>query len=288
MLDVFLQQLVNGLTLGMAYALIATGLALIFGIMGIINFAHGAFYVIAAYTVIVLMGDAGLGYLTAIPVALVVVVCIGLAVQRTIIEPLLKTHALNALLATFALSILIQHLAQHLFGSEGRQIATPFDAVVRIGPLLLTEQKCLVLGGGAVVLVALGLFLERNPMGKLMRAVAQNRYGAAVLGIDVALVERYAFGLGIALAGAGGLLVGPLAPIMPETGYPLTLKAFAAVILGGLGSVKGAILAGFLLGIIESLASAYLSTAWKDGFAYLVLIAVLLVRPSGLFGQASR
>ena len=278
MLDVFLQQLVNGLTLGMAYALVATGLALIFGIMGIINFAHGAFYVIAAYTLIVLMGDAGFGYLPAIPIALVVVVCIGLAVQRTIIEPLLKTHALNALLATFALSILIQHLAQHLFGSEGRQIATPFDAVVRIGPLLLTEQKCLVLGGGAVVLLALGLFLERNPMGKLMRAVAQNRYGAAALGIDVALVERYAF----------GLLVGPLAPIMPETGYPLTLKAFAAVILGGLGSVKGAILAGFLLGIIESLASAYLSTAWKDGFAYLVLIAVLLVRPSGLFGQGSR
>lgn len=287
MIDIFLQQIANGLSIGMSYALVAAGLALIFGIMGVINFAHGEFYVLGAYGLIIAMGQLGLDYFTGALLAVALVSVLALVVQIVIIEPVMRTHHLNSLLATFGLSIFIHYLLVLFLGSSGRLIRSPFNFVVELGPVVMSGHRVFVLCAGAVVLLGLGLFLKLLPLGRLMRATAQNRFAAASVGVNVRLIERVTFVVGIALAAIGGILLGPLTPVVPTVGATLTLKAFAVIVLGGLSSVPGAIVAGLLLGTIETLAAGYLSSAWKDAVAFSVLILVLLIRPSGMFGKAT-
>lgn len=269
----------------MSYALVAAGLALIFGIMGVINFAHGEFYVLGAYGVIMAISIAQLDYFSAALVAVLGVSLIGFLIQLAVIEPVMKTHHLNSLLATFGLSLFMHYSLVLYVGSSGRLIRSPFSTIYHIGPVVLSGHKIFVLVFGAFVLVALGLFLKLSPLGRLMRATAQNRNGAASVGVNVRGVERVTFTLGIALAAIGGVLLGPLTPVVPAAGATLTLKAFAVIVLGGLSSVPGAIVAGLLLGTVEALAAGYVSNAWKDGVAFSVLILVLMIRPAGLFGR---
>jgi branched-chain amino acid transport system permease protein len=268
----------------MAYALVASGLALIFGIMNVINFAHGDFYMIGAYGVVLAMSALGADYFTASILSIVAVAVIGLAMQRIVIEPLTRFNPLSILLATFAISLLIRYSIIISLGSAGKLIATPFHGVVEIGGVVIAGQKIFIFVVGAIVFAALGYMMTRTPLGKLMRAAAQNRGAAMVLGVNVRAVERVAFGMGIALAALGGTLVGPLTPAVPEMGAVLTLKAFAVIVVGGMGTIWSAVVVGILLGIIETLASGYFSSAWRDVIAYSILLLCLLTRPTGLFG----
>ncbi|MBD0416759.1 branched-chain amino acid ABC transporter permease [Oryzicola mucosus] len=283
--NILLQQLLNGLTIGVGYALVAGGLAAIFGIMRIVNFAHGEFFMIAGYVLYYGMSVLGLPYFAAAALAIVAVVAFGYLIQRLTIEPLMETDPLNTLLATFALSLFMFHSVVVISGSGGRTIDTPFDGVITLGNVILTEQKLLVMVAGVIFLGLLAVFLSHTPVGKQMRATAENRYAATVLGIDVKRIDRFTFGLGIALAAVAGVLIAPLTPLVPSVGTAYTLKAFAVIVLGGMGSIPGAIIAGVGLGMVEALTAGYLSSAWKDGVAFLVLITVLLTRPNGLFGQ---
>lgn len=284
MFDILLQQIANGLTIGMAYALVATGLALIFGIMGIINFAHGEFYMLGAYGVVLAMQYFGISYFWAIPVAVLGVMVIGYVTQKLTVDPLRKTHHFNVLLSTFALSIGVYSLVSAMLGSFGKQVQTPLSGVVMLGPVVLTDQKIFVLTVGVFLLTGLVIFLKYTPIGKLMRCTAQNRFAAMVIGVNVRRIELFTFSLGIALAALGGALLSPLSPVVPEMGRLLTLKAFTVIVVGGMGNVGGAIVVAFMLGIMETLATGYFSSAWRDVITYSLLILVLLIRPTGLFG----
>ncbi len=284
-LDIFLQQLLNGLTIGVGYALVAGGLAAIFGIMRIVNFAHGEFFMIGGYALYYAMAVLGLPYFAAGPLAVLAVVAVGYLVQRLTIEPLMEADPLNTLLVTFALSLFIFHSVVVVAGSSGRNIDTPFEDVITLGNVILTEQKLFVMLGGLLILGALAVFLAYTPIGKQMRATAENRYAATILGIDVRRVDRFTFGLGIGLAAVAGVLIAPITPLVPAVGASYTLKAFAVIVLGGMGSIPGAIIAGTGLGLVEALTAGYLSSAWKDGVAFVVLITVLLTRPTGLLGK---
>lgn len=286
MFDILLQQIANGLSIGMSYALVAAGLALIFGIMGVINFAHGEFYVLGAYGVVVGMSFLGLDYFVSGLLSVLAVAALGYILQVTVIEPVSRSHHLNSLLATFGLSLFIHYSLVLGVGSFGRMIESPFETIFEIGPVVLSGQKLFVLLFGSLVLAALGVFLKFSPLGRLMRSTAQNRLGAASVGVNVRAVERATFTLGIALAAIGGVLLGPLTPVVPSAGALLTIKAFAVIVLGGMSSVIGAIFAGLLLGTVETLAAGYVSNAWKDAIAFGVLILVLTLRPAGLFGRA--
>ena len=284
MLDILLQQLANGLVIGTGYALLGAGLALILGILGVLNFAHGEFYMLGAYGVLLAMERLGLGYAPALAVTVVAVVALGAVLKRLVIDPLLKGNAVNTLLGTFALSLLLHYAVSLGVGPAPQRIASPFFDVVELGPVVLTGQKLLVLGAGGAVLVALAVLLQRSSIGRLMRCTSQNRQAARILGVDVRAVENFTFALGMALAAIGGVLLGPLTQITPDMGGSVVLKAFAVIVLGGMGSVPGAIAGGLLLGVAETLAAGYVSTAWRDGLAFFVLLGILLLWPRGMFG----
>ncbi len=284
MLDTFLQQLTNGVVIGTGYALVAVGLTLVFGILGILNFAHGELYMLGAYGILLSMDRLGFGYGLSIAVTIGAVVLVGAAMKWLVIDPLMRTNALNTLLGTFALSLLLHNGVHLTVGPAPQRIVTPFSDLVELGPVVLTEQKALVLVAGGAVLFLLALFLRWTSIGRLMRSTSQNRHAAAILGINVRAVENFTFALGMALAAIAGVLLGPLTQATPDMGASVVIKAFAVIVLGGMGSVPGAIAGGLLLGVAEALAAGYVSTAWRDGLAFFVLLAVLLVRPSGIFG----
>lgn len=286
-MEIFLQQLANGVVIGLGYALAAAGLTLVFGILGILNFAHGEFFMLGAYGVLLAMQTLGIGYGPAIPLAIVAVVIVAMLTKVAVIDPLMKNNAVNTLLGTFALSLLLYNLVHLGMGSTPRRIDTPFADVLELGPVVLTGQKLVVLVAGGALLLGVSLLLQRTSIGRLMRCTAQNRRAALLLGVNVRTVENLTFALGMALAAAGGALLGPVAPITPHMGAAIVLKAFAVIVLGGIGFLPGAIAAGLLLGVAEALAAGYVSTTWRDGIAFIVLLAVLAIRPSGMFGVSA-
>lgn len=284
MLDILLQQLANGVVIGTGYALVAVGLALIFGILGVLNFAHGEFYMLGAYAVLVGMNRFQLGYGAATVLSVCAVVAAGALAQAAVVNPLMKGNPLNTLLGTFALGLLLHYGVHFAVGSTPQRIASPFDDVVEFGPVVLTGQKLLVLTAGGVLLALLAALLRWTSVGRLMRGTSQNRHAAIILGVNVRAVENFTFALGMAFAAIAGVLLGPLTQLTPDMGGSVVIKAFAVIVLGGMGSVSGAIAGGLLLGIAEALAAGYVSTAWRDGLAFFVLLVVLMVRPTGIFG----
>lgn len=284
----FLQQAVNGLIIGMGYVLLALGLTLIFGVLDVINFAQGELYMLGAYSVYVFGSVLGMPYIVASVLAVVAVALIGIVIERFSVRPLIRSDSLNTLLATFAVSILLSNTVQLVFTSTPRQVPTPFERMVRIGPILLTQQKLAVVVVGALLVLATQLVLRYTALGKLMRATAQNKFAAAICGIQVFRIYWITYGIGAGLAAAAGALLGPTAFAFPAMGANVVTKGFAIVILGGMGSVNGAVLGGLLLGITETLGAGFLSSAWKDMVGYTLLILVLLLRPAGLFATKGR
>jgi len=290
--DILIEQLFNGLILGSQYALVATGLALIFGVVGIINFAHGEFFMMGAYVFsLFYWRETFLDYMIAVVLAILALSAFGSLYQRIIINRLLDRSWHSQIIATIATSTILINLAILIFGTTPRVTPTVLSKeIVSLPFIKISYQRLGVFVVTALVFVFLQLFIQRTKIGKAMRAVSQNREACEIYGINVRRVATLAFGMASGLAALAGALMSPLFNILPTMGILLTLKAFAAVIMGGFGNVKGAVLAAYVIGITEALAVGYgnylhIDSSYKDVFAYGIMIVVLLFRPQGLFGR---
>jgi len=284
-----LQQIMNGLVNGMTYVLIATGLTLVFGVLHIINFAHGEFYMLGAFFTFFVSKLLGLDYITAGVLATVAVAALGILANRLFFWPLRKEHEFTLLLSSLGLALLLTNGGELVFGADPKYISSPFaDSIVAMGPMILTQQRILIFAVGAVTLLLLYLFIKNTTMGKMMRATAQNPEGAALTGVDIRRVYTVTFVLACGLAALAGALVGPTAMIYPTVGSWAVLKGFIVVVLGGLGSVMGALIGGLTLGVVEALAGGYISLGFAQAIGFAIIIVVLLWRPNGLFGAARR
>lgn len=286
---VFLQQLLNGLANGMGYVLIAVGLTLVFGVLRVVNFAHGEFFMLGAYVTYYGMTLAGMDYISALLVATVVVAGLGILANRFFFQPLKKEHEFTILLSSLGLALLLSHLAEAIFGADPKYVDTPYsDATFSLGDITVTQQRVGVIVVASAMIAATYWFIKHTRMGKMMQATAQNPEGAALTGINTRFVHAYTFALACALAAVSGALVGPTAMLYPTVGDWAVLKGFIVVVMGGLGSVTGALMGGLILGIAESLGGGYISLGFKEAIGYAIIIVVLLLRPNGLFNpQAS-
>ena len=276
----------HGLTLGSMYAMVATGLALMLGVARLINFAHGEFFMLGAYAFWFGYSELGLPYPLAGALAVALMTGWGILYERTVIRAILPRSWHVQLIATLATSIVLTNLAIIVFGTQPKEVPTVLSSrILDVGGLRLAWQRLLVLGGSLIVFWVLHRFVTRTRIGRAMRAMSQNREACAVVGVDVQQVALVTFAVSAALAATAATLVSPLFNVFPDMGTGMTLKAFAAVVTGGFGYVNGAIAASFLIGITEALAGSYISYAYKDAIAFLVMIAVLLWRPQGLFGR---
>jgi branched-chain amino acid transport system permease protein len=281
---VFLQQLLNGLANGMGYVLIAVGLTLVFGVLRVVNFAHGEFFMLGAYVTYYGMTLIGMDYISALLVATLVVAGLGILANRFFFQPLKKEHEFTILLSSLGLALLLTHLAETIFGADPKYVDTPYsDATVSLGDITVTQQRIGVILVASAMIAATYWFIKHTRMGKMMQATAQNPEGAALSGINTKYVHAYTFALACALAALSGALVGPTAMLYPTVGDWAVLKGFIVVVMGGLGSVTGALLGGLILGVAESLGGGYISLGFKEAIGYAIIIVVLLLRPNGLF-----
>jgi len=283
-----LQHLANGLLISGIYALVAVGFTLIFGVLGVINFAHGEFYMLGAFIIFFFAGQMGVSYYWSIPLSILASLMVGILVERTSIRPLLEKSFESMVICTFAVSMILMNGTLLIWGAEPRIIQSPLSAPVSLLEIAFTYQRLLVLVVAIAISIALHLFLQRTKPGKAIRAAAQNKEACQAVGIDIAQISRLTFGLGIGLCGLAGALVAPVYSVFPTMGQIAMFKIFAIVILGGLGNVKGALLAALILGLGESLIVGYVSATLKDGLAFLVMLFILLLRPEGIFGKAVR
>ena len=283
-LAIFGQHLLNGLLIGCAYALIAIGLTMIFGVMNIANFAHGEFYMLGGFVAFYLVSLLKINYFLALPLAVVVVMLIAMLIHQTVFKRLRDAPMMTTTLVTIGLSLLLEHGAQLLWGPQPQTVPTPFPtAPMSFAGIYTTPLYLFSMVVTAALIVVGHVLIQRTRMGKAMRATFQNREAAALVGIRIDRVYIYAFTFGAALAAAAGAVLGGFIPVEPTMGGIATLKAFVVVILGGMGSFVGAIFGGLLLGLAESLGAGYFSTGWKDAIGFFAVILLLLFRPDGLF-----
>jgi branched-chain amino acid transport system permease protein len=286
-MTLFLQQLVNGMMLGSIYSLVAIGLTLIYGILIIPDFALGHKLMIGAYFTFFLVTLFGCNYWLATGISMCLLAIVGVLLWRIVFHPIRNAPHINGFISAFGVLMFLESLALILWGANFRQIPTPYiGKVINVLGVFLTVQRTLVVGVYVVVIIAIHFFLKRTLLGSAIRAVAQNREGALLVGIKVNRISAITMAVGTALAALAGSLIGPISMVYPTMGNSTILKAFAIIILGGMGSVAGAILGGFLLGIAESLGGGYISTAYKDLFAFGTLVIVLTIKPTGIFGRA--
>jgi branched-chain amino acid transport system permease protein len=280
-LDIFLSALANGLMTGAVYALIALGLTLVYGVLHIINFAHGATLTAAMYAVFVCHAVFGIDPYLAIFVLAPLFFALGYAVQRLVIMPASGGDDSNILLVTLGLSIIIENALLASFRSDTRSIDVPYGfSVIEIGQLFLSTPKVIAFCAAFLVALILGLMLVRTDTGKAIRAVARERTGAALCGIDVSHIYGVTFGLGAACLAIAACLLMPTFLVNPRIGNAFVLVAFTIVVLGGMGSLVG----GLVIGVVESLSGLYLGESLGQIGIFLIFILVLLFRPTGLFG----
>jgi branched-chain amino acid transport system permease protein len=282
-LSVFLQQLTNGIMLGSVYSLVALGLTLIFGIMGVAHFAHGHFYMLGAYMMFFLMVTFGIPYWVAIAISVVAFAILGVGVEY-IYRPVKKRPEITAFIVAIGMLLALEELVRAVWGTGNRRIPRPFTQVIKFAGVTLELQRLLVIVAAIVLILALHLFIKRTRLGGAIEAVAQDREGAALVGISASRVSIVTFAVATSLAAAAAALAAPLSFIAPDMANTLVLKAFVIIVIGGLGSMKGAIVGGYLLGILEAMAIAYVSATYKDVWAFGALILILAIRPTGLFG----
>jgi branched-chain amino acid transport system permease protein len=285
---VFLQQCINGLMLGGTYALIAIGYTLIFGVLNLLHLAHGEVFMIGAFVGLTVVLLLKLPLWAAMLAAMVGAGVVGILVELIAFRPLQrKALHITPLITTLAVALILQDLALKLFGGE----QTGFPETIRvtnfpIGPVQISTLQLFIIGSSVVLMVLLYLFIEKTKLGQAMRAMAESPQTARLLGINVDAVTLVTFGLASALAGAAGVLVGlAYNAITPFMGVQMGLKGLVVMMLGGTGNVIGAMLGGIILGEIEVLSVAYLSSSYRDAFAFGILILVILFRPTGLMGS---
>jgi branched-chain amino acid transport system permease protein len=287
---------VNGLIVGLFYALMAVGLAMIFGVLKIVNFAHGEFYMIGAYTYVLAALKLGVSPWLALPLAAVAGGAIGWLVERTLMRPLYAGYASwsimkdeYAVVVTFGLSLLLINVVDKVVGPYPYRGPTLTESSrFAFGPVMLNGQRLIAAAVSAALLVGLALFIKRSLWGRQIQAVAQNRLGASLAGIDATRTTSLIFVISGVLAALSGALLAPLINPSPDVGAFPAIKSYVIVVLGGMGSVWGAMLASLLLGVLESFFAVYVSYDYRDAFGLLILILVLLFRPQGLLGERGR
>jgi branched-chain amino acid transport system permease protein len=291
-----LDLLCNGLIIGLFYALMAVGLTLIFGILRVVNFAHGELYMVGTYTYTLAALKLGVEPWLALPLAAAGGALVGSLTERWLMRPLYAGYTSwgmlkdeYAVVVTFALSLLLVNLVDKLIGPYSQRGPALLDITrVALGPIMLSGQKLVATGVAAATIVALALFIRRSFWGRQIQAVAQNRLGASLAGIDTARASNLVFTLSGALAGLSGALLAPIINASPDVGSFPAIKSYVIVVLGGMGSLPGSIVASLLLGVLESFGAVYISYDYRDTFGLVILMLVLLVRPQGLFGQKGR
>ncbi|MGE5202241.1 MAG: branched-chain amino acid ABC transporter permease [Acidobacteriota bacterium] len=285
-LDILLPAILNGLTTGAVYALVALGLTLIYGVLHIINFAHGSLLMLALYGVYFLFTLADIDPYLALPIVVPAMFALGYALQRSTISTASRGREDNILLVTLGLSIVIDNLALYLWSADTRTINTSYGFdTVDLGVADIAVPKLVSFAGALVITGLLWLLMQRTDLGKAIRAVAKERQGARLVGIDVDHVYAMSFGIGIACVGAAACLLMPSYYAHPGVGESFVLIAFTIVVLGGMGSFIGALVGGLIVGVTESLGGLFLGeTLGKIGI-FAIFIAILLFRPTGLFGQ---
>jgi branched-chain amino acid transport system permease protein len=281
-LSFFLNQVVIGIQLGSQYVLVALGLTLIFGILDISHFAHGHMYMIGAYMLYIVMVLGGINYWLALVICMAVLAVAGVVVERTVYRPLRGQPSINSFIAAIGLILMLETLVRGI-QPDALRVPKPIDKTLEFAGINIEVQRLIVIIGAIVFIVLLQLFIKRTRVGTAIEAMAQDREGASLVGISVNRMSALTFAIATALAASAAVLMAPLAFISPEMGSVLILKAFVIVVIGGLGSMKGAIVGGYLLGILEALAIAYVSSAYKDVFAFAILILILAIKPTGLF-----
>lgn len=283
--DIFAQMTVTGITLGLLYALVAIGLTLIFGVMRVVQYAHGELFMLGAYFLYYWFNVWGLPYWAGLVVSAVVIFFFGIVLQLILFRPLLNRGLLPALALSLALIFIISSGGLLVFGTVARGIPSVISGGVAVFGAWLTYERIVVSALAALVLWGLFTFLQKARIGMAMRAVAEDPEASSLQGINTGRIHYLAFGFGSALAAVAGSLLGTLMSIVPTMGFPMTVKAFMIVIMGGLGSVPGALLGGFIIGFIDSFGTTLLSSESAYIIGFLTIFVVLVFKPSGLFGR---
>lgn len=280
------QLLISGVLAGCLYALLACGLNLVFGVMRVINIAHAEFMLMGAYIAYALYHNFELHPLLALPIVILIMFILGGLIQRYYIERIVQQPLLTSLLATYALAIILINLGLLIFSADF--VAIPeLSGSLLIGELVISKPRAIAAVISVIITMGVFLFLHYSQLGKAIRAVAEHAEVAMVCGIDVVRIRMLTFGLATAMAGAAGVMLTVIYSFSPESGADFIHKCFAIIVIGGMGQFIGAFYGGLLLGIIEALIGGIFSTQWADAIAYLLLIMVLLIRPSGLQGAVN-
>jgi branched-chain amino acid transport system permease protein len=286
-LTTFLQQLFNALALGGVYALVALGLTLVYGVMRVPNFAHGGLYMLGAYLTYAALNGLGVGYVPALLLSAVAVALLAALLERLIFFPLRNAPHVHPMIAALGVLFFLEAGVQLIWGPDFKQITEPVQGIVNLGGVTLTWQRLLVIAASVLVMLGLNFFLKRTLTGATIEAMAQNREGARLVGINTARVGMLTFAISGALAAVAAALIAPINAVAPSMGEVMNLKVFAIIILGGMGSVPGAIVGALLLAFAEVFGGYYINLDFSDVIGFALLVLVLAVRPQGLFRRAA-
>jgi len=282
-MELFFQQFLNGLTVGAVYSLVALGLTLVYGILHVPNFAHGAFYMTGAFAGYYLITALGLNYWFAMLGAAAMVAVIAMLAQLLVFHPLRKAPGMHYMIAAIGILLFLEAGVQALFGADFQRMPTPYGQIVEIFGLTAPLQRLLIVIGAFTLVTLLHLFLNHTTTGLTIVAMAQDRDGAALVGIDATRTTLLVFAISGALAAVAAVLYAPINLVYPSMGGLVITKAFVIIVLGGMGSFPGAIVGGLIIGMAESFGGFYFSTDYKDIIAFILLVVILSLRPQGLF-----
>lgn len=281
-----LQQLFNGLVMGSIYGLVALGLTMTYGLMGIVNFAHGGFAMAGAFAIFTLNTRYGIPFLPASLLSILMVGGLGFVVERYTFR-FARHEPINGLMISIGLIYIMENSVRLLFGSETKAVRPLFGGTMDLGGVVFAGQRLFVIAVSLLLIGIFYLYVQRSKAGTAMRAVAENPFAAVLMGIDIDRVTGGAFAIGCMLAAAAGIALGSLFVVTAHMGSAPLMKAFVVITLGGFGCIRGAFVAAFIIGLVDSLAAGYVSSAWAEIFGYIIFILVLILKPKGIFGEGT-
>ena len=290
----FVDLVIIGLSIGMIYGLVAIGISLIYSGLDIVHFAHGEIYMIGAFIGLTLFEKFAIGYVPTLLLAVILTGLVGVLIERLFYRRLTRAGGgytvagMGMIIAGFGMSIVLQNVAYLIWGPKPFPFPVPHGSPLEIGNLTLPMSYVWIIAVALILMFVLNLLLKKTMIGLAMRAVAHNKDIAYLSGVNVPLMISVIFGIGCALGGAAGVLIGPINYVQVLMGTGILLKAFAAAVVGGFGSLPGAVLGGLLVGVVESLGAGYISGTYKDIYAFILLIIVLMVKPSGILGVEAK
>ena len=285
---IVLQELVNGIITGSIFVLLGLGLSQIYGILGISHFAHGSVVMVGGYIAYTLTRLWGVSLIYSVLIAIVVCILLGLLIERFFYRIIIDAPPINIFIVALGLLFIFENATQMIWGADPVAILAPANVTIQIGSVSVTLFRIYVFAANIIIMGGLGIIMKLTRLGRGIRALAQNREAARMVGVNINRSSAIVFGLGSALAGLCGVFIASLLPIEPTFGGKIVIKGFAVMIIGGLGSMPGIILGGLILGIFEAMGSMLISPQYKDAFAFFIIIVIMTFRPQGLLGKSSR